>query len=155
MMATDSRQEYLLYLMYHDRVACEGREAYETYEKYKSVQAQNSRLYRLFNRDHSAAPTPPFLVGLWDKFKRNVPKAAEQHVKATQSTQAHHSRPFHLANRDHSAALTPLKQSLVGLWKKFKWNARKEDEKKGVFSSTSLGFLALSPPPDFSPSSFL
>ena len=133
-MATDSRQEYLLYLMYRNRVA----------------QAQNSRLYRLFNRDHSAAPTPPLkrsLVGLWDKFKRNVPEAAEQHVKATQSTQAH------LANRDHSAALAPLKQSLVGLWKKFGWNARKEDEKKGVFSSTSLDFLALSPPPDFSPSS--
>ena len=134
-MATDSRQEYLLYLMYRDRVD----------------QAQNSRLYRLFNRDHSAAPTPLLkrsLVGLLDKFKRNVPKAAEQHGKATQSTQAHHTRPFHLANREHSAALTSLKQSLVGLWKKFKWNARKEDEKKGVFN-----FLALSPPPDFSPSS--
>ena len=134
----DSRQEYLRYLMYRDRVAREGCEAYE---KYKSAQAQNSRLFRLFNHDHSAAPTPPLkrnLVGFWEKFKRNVPKAAEQHVKATQSTQAHHTRLFHLANRDHSAALTPLKRSLAGLWKKFKWNARKEDEKKGMLSSTSL-----------------
>jgi hypothetical protein len=94
----------------------------------KLAKAHRTRPFRFINHGHSAAPTSPLkrcLVGLWEKFKRNAPKATEQHAMATQS--AHH----------HSAAPTPpLKQSLVGLLKQFKWNARKED-KKGMLSSTS------------------
>jgi hypothetical protein len=130
------RQEYLFELMQRDRLAREARKAREAAEQAaeqqamarKLAKAHRTRPFRFINHGHSAAPTSPLkrcLVGLWEQFKRNAPKATEQHAMATQS--AHH----------HSAAPTPpLKQSLVGLLKQFKWNARKED-KKGMLSSTS------------------
>jgi hypothetical protein len=132
------RQEYLLELMHGDRLANEARKAREATEQAaeqqamarKLAKAHRTRLFRFINRDHSAAPTPPLkrcLVGLWEKFKRNAPKATEQHATATQSAQAHHS----------AAPTPPLKQSLVGLLNQFGWNARKEDKKEGMVSSTS------------------
>jgi hypothetical protein len=131
------RQEYLFELMQRDRLAREARKAREAAEQAaeqqamarKLAKAHRTRPFRFINHGHSAAPTPPLkrcLVGLWEKLKRNAPKATGQHAMATQS--AHH----------HSATPTPpLKQSLVGLLKQFKWKARKEDKKEGMLSSTS------------------